>query len=88
MAHEHVKVEVRGDTQAAALFQQGAEQGFIVQDQVAGVFVRQQFNQSLRGACARAQRRNHEFNVLGRELNPAVGLNHIHTHVIAFFQTN
>ena len=39
MADEHVKVKVGRDTQTATLFQQGPEQGFVVQNQVARLLV-------------------------------------------------
>ncbi len=78
MPDEHIKIKAAGHLKTAPMFQQGAKEGFIVQNQIARFLVRQQFDQAVRRAGFAAQHRQNEVNIRGRELDPAVGLNHFH----------
>ncbi|PYK59507.1 MAG: hypothetical protein DME21_13030 [Verrucomicrobia bacterium] len=75
------------DPEAGALLQNRPEQRFVVQNQVARLLVRQQPRQSLHRPGFGTEHRDDELNVFSRELNPAVGLNHIHTRIFAIIKT-
>ncbi len=77
MAHQHVKIEMTGDPQAAALFQQRVKQGVVIQYQIARFQIAQQRGQRRRAALV-SQHGQDESNVFRGELHPAVGLDHIH----------
>lgn len=78
VADKDVKVKTGGDLQATAVFQQGTKEDFIVQNQVTRVFVGEQFDETLDRAQFLTEHFDDEFDVLGRELHPAVGLNQFH----------
>src|SRR5438477_4045984 len=69
-----------GNTQAPPMLQNRPEQGFIVQDQVATLLISQQLNQPLGGTDLWPQHAENKIDVLGRELDPAVGLNDFHNY--------
>jgi hypothetical protein len=60
------------------VFQQGVKEGFIIQNEIARLLVREQLDEAIRGAGFAAQHCENKINVRGRELDPTVGLNHFH----------
>ena len=76
--HQNVEVEVRGDPQTPALFEQGAKERLVIKNQIAGFRVRQKCHQRRRVAFGASQDRLDEFNVIRGKLDSAIGLNHSH----------
>jgi hypothetical protein len=68
-----------GDAQAAATFQQRAEQEVIVQNLVASVFVREKLDEAPLVSVTSSECGDDETNILRGELDPAIRLNHFHT---------
>lgn len=83
MAHKHVEVKTRGNPEAATAFEDGMKQGRIVQNLVTRILVRQEFDETFRRPEALAEHFQNKFNILSRELYPAVGLNHFHCFLIS-----
>ena len=82
MAHEHIEVKTRGNPEAAAAFQESMKQGGIVENLVTGILIGQKFDETFRRSESLAKHFQNKFNILGRELHPAVGLNHFHGFLI------
>ena len=78
MANQDVKIKARGNLKAAVMLKERVKQGFIVQNQVTGFLICEQFNETLRRAQFAAQDLEDKFNVLRRKLHAAVGLNQFH----------
>src|ERR1043166_2248012 len=79
MTHQDVEVKAAGHAQAPAALQQRMKQRFIIENHVARVLIRQQLDEAFGRAELAAEHRNDELDVLSRELNPAVGLNQLHS---------
>src|SRR5882672_5309510 len=85
MANQNVKVKTGGNPKATAPLQEGLEEGIVIQDEVPGIFVRQQFDQTIGGLNLLAENRKDEINILGRKLDAAVWLNHLHCFILQLF---
>jgi hypothetical protein len=78
MAHEHVEIKAGGNAEAAAAFQEHVKEGGIVENLVAGILVGEEFDEAFRRPETLTEHLQNEFNILSRELHPAVGLNYFH----------
>ena len=61
------------------MFQHGAEEGFIVENEVAAVFIGEELDEGFRRARLRPEHAQDEINVLCGELNSTVGPDNHHT---------
>ena len=78
MPHEHVEIEPAGNAETTAAFEQRVEEVFVVEDQIAGIFIGEQLDETGGISPFGAENFEDEFDVLRGELHPAVGLNHLH----------
>src|SRR4051794_17082130 len=88
MSNQNVKVKPARNPKTPSAFQQGMKEGFVVEDQVSGLLVCEQFYQTLSGSNFLAKHRKNEVDVFGRELNPTVGLNHLHARFVQLTGTS
>jgi len=79
MPDENLKIKPAGNAKAAATLEQGMKQGFVIQNQITRFFVRKQLDETFCRANFLAEHRKNELDVLRRELDAAIGLNHLHS---------
>jgi hypothetical protein len=77
VADEDVKVKVSGNAEAAALFEEGADEGFVLEDGIAAVGICKEVDERLSVGFL-AQDFSDEIYVFSGELNSAVRLDNIH----------
>ncbi len=77
-SHQHIEIEVRRHTQATAAFQQRVEQGRVVEDLVAGIFVSKEADEAFGVAEFRAEHGQDERHIFSGELHAAIGLYDFH----------
>ena len=87
MAHQDVKIEVAGDAQTAALFEEGVKQGVVIQNQIARFGIGQERDQGGRVVLL-SQDGHDECDVIGRKLHATVRLNHVHKDMSSIIGSN
>jgi hypothetical protein len=80
VANQNVKIEAGGNREAAAMFEQGVEKRGVVKNLVTGTFIGEKFDETIHGSEPTAQHGQNEVHIRCRELNPAIGLDHLHRH--------
>ena len=78
LPHEDVKIKMSGDSQATTAFQQGVQEGFVIEDEVAGIFVGEEFYKAFRRARFGPEDGEDEDHVFGRELRTTIWLDDFH----------
>jgi len=84
MPDENVEIEAAGHPETPLAFKQGVEESFVVENQIARFFVGEQLYQTLSVANSLPKHRKNEVDVFGRELDPAIGLNHLHSRLFDY----
>lgn len=80
VAHQDVEIKTGGNGQTAAMFEQSMEKRGVVENQVTSVFISEEFDETIHGSEPTAQHGQNEDHIRCRELNPAIGLDHLHRH--------
>jgi hypothetical protein len=78
VADNHVKIKVARYPQTASILNQCMEQHVVVENEVARVLIRKQALQAFSIAAFATERSNNKINILGSELDSAIGLDDFH----------
>lgn len=84
VAHQDVEIEAGGNGQAAAMFKQRVKERGVVKNLVTGVCISEKFDETIHSSEPTAQHGQNEVHIRCRELNPAIGLDHLHRHFTSF----